>query len=124
MEISQEQFADIIAEAFDSLPEIVKAKMHNVAIMAEDFPSDEQLGKLDKNGKYSLFGIYEGHIQSSRIHIGAVLPDKITLFRVPIMKSCDDLSALKQRVASTLKHEIAHHFGSDEKGARRAANKN
>lgn len=124
MDISQEQFADIVAEAFDDLPKPVKEKMYNVAIMTEDFATDEQLDKLDKGDKYGLFGIYEGHIQSSRIHFGPVLPDKITLFRVPIMKSCSDINALKQRVASTLKHEIAHHFGSDEKGARKATNRN
>ncbi|HAM88566.1 MAG: hypothetical protein US83_C0011G0027 [Candidatus Falkowbacteria bacterium GW2011_GWC2_38_22] len=124
MIITVEQFEEIVAEAFDALPKNIKEKMYNVAIMTEDLPTDEQLGKLGNNEKYSLFGLYEGHIQSSRIYVGAVLPDKITLFRLPIMKSCDDITAIKQRVASTLKHEIAHHFGSDEKGARRATTKN
>ena len=70
--------------------------------------------------KFSLLGIYEGYIQSRKTNVGVVLPDKITLFRVPIINSCSSLEKCKKIITKTLKHEIAHHFGSDELGARKA----
>jgi len=123
MEISLEQFTQIAGRAFDDLPSTTKEKLYNVALVVEDLPTREQMESLGGKNQYSLFGLYEGYVQSSRMHAGPVLPDKITLFRLPIMRSCDDINALKQRVLATLKHEIAHHFGSDEKGARQATNK-
>lgn len=79
--------------------------------------------KLDIKSKFGLFGIFEGRAQGRRINIGAVLPDRITLFRVPIMNSCDNIETLKKQISKTLRHEIAHHFGSDELGAINASKK-
>jgi predicted Zn-dependent protease with MMP-like domain len=121
MNIPQEQFEKIVSEALDNLPEKYKAKMHNVAILVEDFPTREQLGKTKNSNQYSLLGLYEGFIQSRRLNFGPVLPDKITIFRVPLMQTSDNIEECKKNIIDTVKHEIAHHFGSDEKGARRAA---
>jgi predicted Zn-dependent protease with MMP-like domain len=121
MKISHEQFEKIVAEALDAIPDEFMNKIHNVAIMVEDFPSEEQMKRTKIKSKYGLLGLYEGHIQSRRINIGPVLPDRITIFRVPIMKSCDTNDECRDRIINTVRHEIAHHFGSDEKGARQAA---
>lgn len=120
MDIGPEQFEDIVAEAIDSLPERFQKKMNNVAIMVEDFASQEQLEGLNIRSKYGLLGMYEGHVQSSRRNMGPVLPDRIYIYRVPIMQSCDTISGCRQQIINTVKHEIAHHFGSDEPGARKA----
>ena len=120
MNINSEQFERLISEAIDNLPEDILKKMHNVVITQSDFPTDDQLDKLEKDNKFSLLGIYEGYTQSRRTNVGVVLPDQITLFRVPIINSCSSLKACKKIVVKTLKHEIAHHFGSDEVGARKA----
>ena len=119
MNINIEQFEQLIAEALDELPKNILEKMHNVVITQSDFPTEDQLGKLEKDNKFSLLGIYEGYVQSRRTNVGAVLPDKITLFRVPIINSCSSVKKCKKIIAKTLKHEIAHHFGSDETGARK-----
>lgn len=123
MVISKEKFEELVGKAIDNLPEKFAEKMHNVAIIVADFPTDEQLGKAGKKEKYSLLGLYEGFIQSRKINFGAVLPDRITIFRVPIMQSCGTEEECKKRVEDVVKHEIAHHFGSDEKGARKAEKK-
>ena len=123
MDISQEQFEKLVEEAMDNLPERFKEKMHNVAIIVADFPTEEQLGKTGKKEKYALLGLYEGYIQSRKLNFGVVLPDRITIFRVPIMQSCSTEEECRKRVEDTVKHEIAHHFGSDEKGARKAEKK-
>ncbi|HOZ55655.1 MAG: Possibl zinc metallo-peptidase [Parcubacteria group bacterium ADurb.Bin316] len=121
MNIPQEQFEKIVEEALDNLPNKFKEKMHNVAIVIADFPTSEQLGKTKKYNKYSLLGLYEGVIQSRRLNFGVVLPDKITIFRVPLMQTSSNTEDCKKNIIDTVKHEIAHHFGSDEKGARKAA---
>ncbi|MEA1963444.1 MAG: metallopeptidase family protein [Patescibacteria group bacterium] len=120
MKLNSEQFEQLIAEALDGLPKNILKKMHNVVITQSDFPTEDQLDRLKKDNKFNLLGIYEGCTQSRRTNVGAVLPDKITLFRVPIINACSSLKQCKKIVSNTLKHEIAHHFGSDEKGARKA----
>jgi len=119
MIVAEEKFESIIAKILDTLPQKFQKKIHNLAFFVEDFASPEQLNNYskDKDNKFSLFGLFEGYVQSSKKNFGAVLPDRITLFRVPIMQSCSTEDELKRRIKNVLKHEIAHHFGSDEKGA-------
>lgn len=121
MIVSQKKFEELAARAMDALPRHFQEKIHNLAVFVEDFPSPDQLSEYsqDKNNEFSLFGLFEGYVQSSKKNFGAVLPDRITLFRVPIMQSCSNEDELKKRINSVLKHEIAHHFGSDEKGAQK-----
>ena len=120
--ISREEFEKLTGEAYDRLQEKYKSRINNLVILVEDFPTKEQMKEAGISSEYGLLGLYEGYVQSRRINIGVVLPDKITLFYVPIAKSCSDATICKQRIENTLKHEIAHHFGSDEKGARKASN--
>ena len=122
MKISQEEFEIIVEKALDDLPGKFQEKIHNVAFFVKDFPSKEQMGKLDKKNEYELLGIFEGYGQSKKLNFGAVLPDRITLFRIPICNSASTKEGVKNRIISTLKHEIAHHFGSDEKGAKKSEN--
>lgn len=123
MKLSSEQFNKYVEEAFDSLPQEVKNKLNNVAILVEDHPIKDQLKKIKLSKDMALFGLFEGYSQAKRLNFGPVLPDRITLFRKAILNHCDSADELKKQIASTLKHEIAHHFGSDEKGAGRASKK-
>ncbi|MEA3463725.1 MAG: metallopeptidase family protein [Patescibacteria group bacterium] len=123
MRINKKQFEQLVAEAIDSLPKKIKDKLYNVAIFVENYPTKAQLGKLDKKNQYTLFGLFEGYCQASRLNFGPVLPDKITIFRQPICKHCSNEKEARQQIISTVKHEIAHHFGSDEYGARKASKK-
>ena len=120
MSISKEQFTSWVQEAIDSLPQETIEKTHNVAFLVEDHPTKEQVrkGRIPKD--QVLLGLYEGYRQSSRQNFGPVLPDRITLFRKPICSMADSEQAIKAQILATLKHEIAHHFGSDETGARKA----
>ncbi len=122
MNIDKEQFEEIVGEVIDGLPRNIQNRINNLAFFVEDFASPEQLqnASAHPDDKYSLLGIYEGHVQSRRTNVGIVMPDRITLFRVPIMQSCSNINELRVRIKNTLQHEIAHHFGSDEKGAHKA----
>jgi len=121
MKISKEQFDKLVEQALESLPEKIKAKMNNVAILVEDFPNKTQLGRLGGKSQYTLFGLFEGYAQAKRLNFGPVLPDRITIFRKPICQYARNESEVRQQVVSTVKHEIAHHFGSNENGARKAS---
>lgn len=110
--ITDEQFADLIAGAMDEMPEHYAQEMNNVAITWDDQPSPEQRHKLQLRCNESLFGLYEG---IPLPHRGAgynlVLPDKITLFKLPLLQASHDQASLKANIKHTLWHELAHHFG-------------
>ena len=125
MRITREKFEHLVAEAVESLPKQFKAKLNNVAIFVEDYPTKEQLGKVGRGKRdYMLFGLFEGYAQARKLNFGPVLPDKITIFRQPISKYASNEQEIRQQVISTVKHEIAHHFGLDEEGARKASRRN
>lgn len=123
MNISHEQFEQYVADVLDALPDNFKDKLHNVAILIEERPTREQMDKVDIKNDYELLGLFEGYIQSKRINFGPVLPDRISIFRKNILDRCSNENEIKQAVRSTVLHEIAHHFGSDEKGAQKAGGK-
>jgi len=120
MEISKSQFEKWVAEAVDSLPEKYLSHMHNVAIFVEDYPTWEQKRKSRLRRGSVLFGLYEGYHQALRLDVGPALPDRITIFRRPIIDSFGSEEEIKEQIKNTVQHEIAHHFGSGEEGARRA----
>ncbi len=117
MNISRKKFEELVAETIENLPKKFKDKLYNVAIFIEDRPGNEQLKELGMRRGETLFGLFEGYAQAKRLNLGPVLPDKITIFRQPIRKYCSNEQEIKQEIANTVKHEIAHHFGSDERGA-------
>lgn len=118
--ISEKKFEEIVSQAIDSLPEKFKNKLNNVAIFIEDEPSNGQLKKINLKKDDLLFGLFEGFAQAKRLNFGPVLPDRVTIFRKAILSQSDDFKQAEKHIVSTLKHEIAHHFGSNETGARHA----
>jgi predicted Zn-dependent protease with MMP-like domain len=120
MLVSREKFEEMVARTLDGLPEKFKERINNVAMFVEDYPTDEQLKKVRLRGKNSLFGLFEGYAQARKLNFGPVLPDRITIFRKPICQACGTEEECVRQIESTVKHEIAHHFGSDEKGAAKA----
>lgn len=114
MHISDEEFSKMIDEAFKSLPEKYTHAMQNVAIVYEDDPSEAQRQKMHLQDNQTLFGLYEGIPLPQRgAGYNLVLPDKITLFKNPIMHVSKDFIDLQKQIRHTLWHEIAHHFGLD-----------
>lgn len=121
MLVSRVQFEKWVAEAIDSVPEKFQEKINNLAIFVEDNPTREQLKKAKLSGRNNvvLLGLYEGYHQSKRLDVGLVFPDRITVFKKPIESLCRTEEEVQNQIERTVRHEIAHHFGSDEKGARK-----
>ena len=109
-----EQFSKLISRALDELPERYVRGLDNVAITYEDEPTPEQRVKLKLRGDQSLFGLYEGIPLTKRgAGYNLVLPDKITLFKLPLMYAAHDEESFYKRIKHTLWHEIAHFYGLD-----------
>jgi predicted Zn-dependent protease with MMP-like domain len=114
VELSDQDFEKIIAEAMDSLPERFLGHAKNVAVVWADDPTPEQRVKQRLRPDQTLFGLYEGIPLTRRgDNYNFVLPDKITIFKNPILHYAHDLAAVKKQVKHTLWHEIAHHYGLD-----------
>src|SRR5690606_15862245 len=87
-------------------------QLQNVAIVYADEPTDEQVQRMKIDNNHLLLGLYEGIPQTSRgTGYNLVLPDKITLFKKPILTSVHTKEALFEQIKRTLWHEIAHHYG-------------
>lgn len=112
--VSDAEFAELAAQAIDALPEKYLRFVSNVAIVYADEPTPEQREKLALRNHETLFGLYEGVPQTARDNgYNLVLPDKITIFKWPLVAASRDLNDLRQHIRDTLWHEIAHHFGLD-----------
>mgnify|MGYP001593429955 FL=1 len=120
MQINKQEFEKIVEQALENLPDKFKSQLNNVAIFVKDKPTPEQLSKIKLKRGDLLFGLFEGYAQAKRLNFGPFLPDRITIFSKAILSQSDNSAELKQKIIATVKHEIAHHFGSDEKGAARA----
>lgn len=110
------QFEDLVAEALDDLPEPFASHLDNVDVVVEDEPTAEDLALAGVTGG-TLFGLYHGIPQTKRgPGYTFVLPDRITIYRGPILRACADEDEVFDEIAITVVHEIAHHFGiSDER---------
>src|SRR4030042_446392 len=125
MQVSKEQFEKWVAEAMSSVPKKFQERIHNLAFFVEDYPTREQMKKARLEGRKSvlLLGLYEGYHQSKRLDVGPVFPDRTTIFKKPIESFSRTKEELKNQIVSTVRHEIAHHFGSAAKGAQKAGRK-
>ncbi len=118
--MTQEKFEEIVKDGIKAIPERFLEKLDNVDIVIEDEPTPYQLSKLRVRKSSIIFGLYEGVPQTKRGPYGQVLPDKITIFKKPIERMARTEEEIKEMVKNTVWHEIAHHFGMDEKRVREA----
>lgn len=114
LEISDQQFEAMIGRALDELPEkYVSRLLTDVAITWDYEPTPEQRQQLKLRHNQSLFGLYEGVPLPQRGGSTKLLPDKITLFKQPLLAYSHDLTELQEEIKHTLWHEMAHYFGLD-----------
>lgn len=105
-------FEQLVAEALDSLPDEIAARMHNVDVVIEDEPDADSLGGFPRG--QTLLGLYQGIPLTERGHYDRVLPDKITIYRGPIERLARTPARIREQVRRTVIHEVAHHFGIDD----------
>ena len=113
MQVTNEQFQELIDQALEELPGEHVKNIKNVAILYEDQPTPEQRTKAGLNPAQTLLGLYEGTPLSERQGMTRLLPDKITLFKQPLEWHAGTIAELKEQIRHTLWHEIAHYYGLD-----------
>ncbi len=114
--MKREDFDELVAKALDDLPQEFQEGLENIAIVVEDWPSQDQLSRVGLRYRNELLGLYEGVPLTKRSLQQTILPDKITIFRRPIEMTCRSDEEIVKVVQDVVRHEIAHHFGiSDER---------
>jgi predicted Zn-dependent protease with MMP-like domain len=106
VEMSRDRFEELVGEALDEVPAELMKVMSNVVILVEDIHPEAGMG---------LLGLYEGTALTDRgWNYAGVLPDRITIYRLPTLFVCETEEDVIDEVAVTVVHEIAHHFGIDD----------
>ena len=118
--MEREKFEALVARVIDSLPLEFQRKLENVDIVVENWPTRRQLRQAKHSHPTQLLGLYQGVPQTKRGRgYGLVLPDKISIFQKPIEAQCRFGDEIQAKIGEVVRHEIAHHFGLDEKTLRK-----
>jgi len=106
VEVTAEEFEELVVQALDEIPDELADLMENVVVLIEqDAPDDDP----------DLLGLYDGVALTDRgVSYAGVLPDRIFIYRNPILRMCGSLHEVVDEVRITVVHEIAHHFGIDD----------
>jgi len=105
MDLDRADFDALVDQALDEIPDEIARLVHNVVVLVEDDPPDDDP---------DLLGVYDGVSLTERGTDHTGLPDRITIFRRPLLEMCRDADELVREVRITVVHEIAHHFGIDD----------
>jgi len=106
LDLNEEEFEKVVVSELDELPDEMVDGLENLVFVTEDRPAD---GSLD------LLGLYEGVALTERDRYGfGELPDRIVLYREPLLAIADTLDELRDEIHITLVHEIAHYYGIDD----------
>ncbi|CAM3840349.1 metallopeptidase family protein [Smaragdicoccus niigatensis] len=100
------RFDELVSDALDRIPEKFARAIDNVVFLVEDRDPDDP----------HLLGVYVGVALDERdSNYAGSLPDRIMIFREPLMEMCDDEDDLVHEIEVTVRHELGHYFGLDEK---------
>ncbi|MCE7004889.1 metallopeptidase family protein [Kibdelosporangium philippinense] len=105
VEMPRARFEELVSEALDLVPREFAKAMDNVVVLVEEYNAEEP----------SILGLYHGIALTERTsQYGGVLPDRISIYREPILQICETEDDVVDEVVTTVVHEIAHHFGIDD----------
>jgi predicted Zn-dependent protease with MMP-like domain len=121
MEVSDEEFQQIMEQALEHIPDYFRKKLENIAFIFEDYPSPSDLSRLNIRSKHDLLGLYSGVPYTHRnTNYMGMTPDRIILFKKNIQYYCNNKKQLEEKIIEVVIHEIAHYFGMDEDQVRKA----
>ena len=110
--MTHREFVRHVRRAYGQLPAGVRHRLENVDIVVEEWPSEEDAELV---GRYdALFGLYHGLPLTERDGIGPLLPDRIVIYRQPILRACENRADAIHEIRVTLWHEVGHYLGMDE----------
>lgn len=113
--MTRERFRRLVEEALEEIPPRFRREMQNVAVVVEDEPPPEILEEMEVEPEDTLFGLYQGTPLPERgWAFGNTLPDRISIYQIPIEEACEDDEEIRDCVAETVIHEFGHYFGMSE----------
>jgi predicted Zn-dependent protease with MMP-like domain len=113
---SRATFERLVERALQGLPERFAERLSNVAVVVEERPNPHKLASLGFGPRESLMGLYEGTPLGQRgtgYHLA--VPDRITIYRQPILAVCGDEEEIVREIRATVLHEVGHFFGLSDK---------
>jgi predicted Zn-dependent protease with MMP-like domain len=103
--MTRKRFEELVSDALDQVPAQFAEAMDNVVVLVEE----------DNPESPTILGLYHGIALTERTSdYGGVLPDRISIYRGPILALCGSEEEVVEEVLVTVVHEIAHHFGVDD----------
>ncbi|HRC85007.1 MAG TPA: metallopeptidase family protein [Thermoanaerobaculia bacterium] len=123
LRVSREEFERLVERALENLPEEFAELLENVAVMVEEEPGPEDLEGLatrtaeegeEDEEEGELFGLYVGVPLTERDTFYQAMPDRVLIFRGPLLRACRDRRELVEEITKTVLHELGHYFGMDE----------
>jgi predicted Zn-dependent protease with MMP-like domain len=104
LDVPHDEFEAMVIAALDALPDAMVEDLDNVVFVVEDQPEGDD-----------ILGLYDGFALPERGNYGfGELPDRIVVFRLPLLEMCGSVEELVEEIHVTLVHEIAHYFGIDD----------
>ena len=114
MHMPEAAFRRLVEEALGLLPVEFRPYLEGVPVVIAEWPSQALLDELEIPADDTLYGLYSGRALTEGPAESGQLPSRITLFRGPLLEDCLDEDDLRAEIATTVLHEIAHHFGIGE----------
>ena len=103
--MTRARFEELVSEALDQVPAQFAEAMDNVVVLVEEYNDESP----------DILGLYHGIALTERTsHYGGVLPDRISIYRRPILGMCHTEPQVVEEVLITVMHELGHHFGIDD----------
>jgi len=107
IDVPRDRFDQLVDDALDQIPESLATLVQNLVVLVEDEPPPEEPS--------DLLGLYDGVALTERdSRYAGALPDRIFVYRLPLLDLCDTEDQLVDEVRITVVHEVAHHFGIDD----------
>ena len=115
--ITNREFVRLVRRAYREMPGHIIQALDNVDVVVEEWPGPEEQDLI--NGEETLFGLYHGVPLTEREGGDPMLPDRIAIYRQPILRSCSSRTEAEHEIKVTLWHEIGHYLGMSEEDLHR-----
>ena len=110
--MTRREFVRLVQQAYQQVPPQIQQSLRNVDIAVEEWPGLEDMELA--GGEATLFGLYVGVPLPERHGGQPELPDRIIIYRRPILRSCSTRRQALREIRVTLLHEVGHYLGMDE----------
>ena len=112
--LSRSAFEKLVAEAIDGLPPQFAELLENVAVVVEEEPEPRVLAEMGMDEDEELLGLYLGVPLTERDSQYQALPDRVAIYRGPVLRCCDSRRQIVREVRETVVHELGHYFGLED----------